>query len=131
RADDLANADIYDKARVAITEKYSRERALLEEKNNREIAELHIATTIDEVEKIAAIREAAIRSAQADELLGVKTAQEAARARALADFNAAQAYADVAQRNAQALADAEIAITKDEEAKIYLIRDEAVRQAEA
>lgn len=130
RTADKNNADIYEKARVAIAGKYSHERAVLEEKNSQQIAELNIAVTTDELAKIAAIREEEFRRAAAQQRLGVISAAEAERARTLATFNAAQAYADLAERSERARSDARIAITKSQEQQIVLVRDEAVRQAE-
>jgi tape measure domain-containing protein len=129
-AADKANHDIYAKAKVAITEKYARERALLEEQNNQQIAEFRIATTIDEIERVQAIRDEEIRRAQAQQRLGVITAEQAEREKAAAIFRASQAFAELADRNARARAEAEIAITKSQERAIVLIREEAVRQAE-
>lgn len=129
-AADKANHDIYAKAKVAITEKYARERALLEEQNNQQIAEFRIATTIDEIERVQAIRDEEIRRAQAQQRLGVITAEQAEREKAASIFRASQAFAELADRNARARADAEIAITKSQERAIVLIREEAVRQAE-
>src|SRR6185436_10100070 len=129
-AENHENAAIYLKARVEITKKYARERALLEEKNTREIAELNIAMTTEEMARIEAVKTEEFRRADADQRLGLKTADEAARAKALATFTAGQAYADLAERNARAAAEKQLALTRSQEQQIVLIRDEAVRQAE-
>lgn len=129
-ASDVANSEIYAKAKVAITEKYARERALLEEKNLQEVAELRIATTVDEIERVQEIRDEELRRADAQQRLGVLTAEQAERARALALFRAAEGFDEIAERNAQARADAEIAITMSHEREIALTRDEAIRRAE-
>lgn len=127
---DKANADIYAKAKIEIHQKFARVRAALEEKSTREIAQLNIATTIDEMERIEAIKREEFRRSEADQRLGVKTAEEAARARALAEFHAANSYADLAERNARARAEAMLAVTRSQEQRIAQIRDEAIRQAE-
>lgn len=129
-AADKANHDIYAKAKVAITEKYARERALLEEQNTQQVAEFRIATTLDEVERVQAIRDEEIRRAQAQQKLGILTAEQAEREKAVAIFRASQAFAEIADRNARARAEAQIAISRSQEQQIMLIRDEAVRQAE-
>jgi tape measure domain-containing protein len=129
-AADRANHDIYAKAKVAITAKYARERALLEEQNTQQAAEFRIATTIDEVERVQAIRDEEIRRTQAQQRLGIISAEQAEREKAAAIFRASQAFAEIADRNARARAEAEIAITRSRERQILLIREEAVRQAE-
>jgi len=130
-ATDKENAEVYAKAKVEIQKKYARERALLEEKNVQGIADLAIATTIDETQKVELIREEAIRRANTAEKTGVATKQEAERARTLATFQAEKARAEIADRNDQARAEAAILLTQSAEERILLVRDESIRQAEA
>ncbi|MCZ2496438.1 tape measure protein [Xylophilus sp. Kf1] len=130
-AKDTANAGVYAAARVEIQKKFARERYQLEEKNSQEIAELNIATTTDEGLKVELIRAEAMRRADAGEKAGITTHAEAERARTLATFNAEKARADLADRNTKAQAYLSIANAKSQEQRIVLIRDEAIRQAEA
>ncbi|UST52959.1 tape measure protein [Comamonadaceae bacterium OTU4NAUVB1] len=130
-ATDKENAEIYAKAKIEIQKKFARERALVEEKNVQGIADLNIATTIDETQKVERIRDEAIRRANVAEKTGSATPEEAARARKLATFQADKALGELADRNDQARAEAAILLTQSEEGRILLIRDEAIRQAEA
>lgn len=129
-AQDWENAGVYQRARVEIVRKYARERAQLEEKTSQEIADLNIAITIDETAKIEAARAEEFRRADAAVKLGTKTFEEGERAKTLAAFQAAQATADLAERNARARAASTLTQTKSQEQRILQIRDEAVRQAE-
>ena len=127
---DKANAATYGAAKIEIQKKYARERALFEEKNLQGVADLAIATAIDETEKVERIRDEAIRRANAAESTGSATPDEAARARKLANFQADMAMGEIADRKAQARAEASILLTQSAEERILLIRNEAVRQAE-
>lgn len=130
-AEDVTNAAIYAKAKTAIVAKYARERAVLEEKTAGDVAAMNIAMITDEAAKIEAVRAESFRSADAAEKLGVKTHADAERAKSLATFIAAQQQEALGERNAKARADAQLAITRSQEQKIALERDEAVRQAES
>lgn len=129
-AKDAGNASVYAQAKVEIHKKFARQRAELEDKTASEIADLNIAITTDEAARIEMIRAEAVRKATAAEKLGTVTHEQAERARTLATFNAEQARADLAERNAVARAETALAFTTSEEGRILQVREEAVRAAE-
>jgi len=129
--DDVANAEIYAKAKNEIIKKYARERALIEETAQEQISDLNIALMLDEAAKIDAIENEAVRRAQARAKLNLITQAEADRQVTLTHFQAAQARAALDDRNARASADALITITQDQETRIGLVREESLRSAKA
>lgn len=131
QAEDKNNGNVYAAARLEILKKYARDRQLLEEKNLQDIADLNIELTTDQEAKVEAIKVEAIRRANAAEKLGTMTTAEAARAITRAEFEAGQQRAAIAEQAAQTRAEANIAATVDELTKIDLIRQEAMRRADA
>lgn len=129
QAEDKSNHEIYAKAKVEITKKFARERGMVEEQEAQQTAELRISTITDEAERIAAMRDEAFRRADSLERKGIITAEQAERAKVSALIGARASFDDLAERDAQARAARELAITKDESAKIDMIRDEAIRHA--
>jgi hypothetical protein len=129
--EDKDNAAVYAAARAEIVKRFARERALLEEQTTQEIAEANIQTTTDEAMRIEMIRVESVRRAEAAEKNGVMTHAQAERAKSAATFTAEQSRADLTERNARARADAAIVSARSTEQQIQLIRDEAIRQAEA
>jgi len=125
--EDTKNADIYGKARAAIAEKYARERAVLEEGYAKETAAFRIAITEDETTRITMMRDEAIRSAVADEQLGVKTAQQAAQSIYLAHYDAEMKLRDLRDRNAVATFDRNMAEARDIQTRIKLTEEETIR----
>ncbi len=130
-AEDKNNQKVYAAARHEIVKHYAKERALLEEHYAQEIGDHLIATTTDAEAKIEATRVEGIRRAAAAEKLGTMTHDEAERAKTLATYNAAQARAALAEKLAQTQADTVIAATVDEMTRIDLMRQEALRRADA
>lgn len=128
-AADAGNADIYARARTAIVAKYARERALYEEEIAKETAAFRIAMVTDEEARVVAIRNEAIREADAAVKLGVKTFEQGEQAKILAAFHANQALDDLAERNVRARFEGQVATTRDTERRILLIREESIRQA--
>lgn len=129
-AQDRDNAGVYAKAKVEINKKYDKERALFAEQAQQQVGDLNIELTTEEVSKVEAIRAEAIRRAGAAERLGVVTTEQAARQRVAANFEAEQSIKEIRERQTQALADALIDITKSQEQKITLTRQESIRQAQ-
>lgn len=129
-ATDKANAGVYAQAKAEIIKKFARERAQVEEKTAQETADMYIKMTTDEAQRIEMVQAEAIRRANVAENLKTITHAEAEKQRTLATFEGEQARADLAERNAKARAERDIALTTDVEGKIYAIRDEALRQAE-
>jgi tape measure domain-containing protein len=131
RVADGKNAEIYEKAKSAIVAKYARERSILEDKELQAAADLKIATTTNETERINALRDEAFRRADAGVKNGVITHAEAERQKTLATFNAEQARLDIQERDERARSDARITLAASSERRIKFVRDESVRQAEA
>ncbi|KTT17966.1 tape measure protein [Pseudacidovorax intermedius] len=130
-AEDKNNQEIYAKARVEIQKKYARERAKLEEQTLRQVADLQIELTRDADQKVAMIEAEALRRADASERLGIATASEAERARTKAKAQAQLEREKLSDREAQASADLAITAATDELTKIDLMRQEAIRKAQA
>ncbi|MEJ2800648.1 tape measure protein [Comamonadaceae bacterium PP-2] len=130
-ADDKANAEVYAKARVEIVKKYARERASDEEQTTQEVADLNIGLITNAEAKIAAIRDEAIRRANAGVQLGAHTVEQAERAKTAAIAQAERERAALQERLSQTQADNNIAAAVSEVARIDLIRQEAFRSADA
>lgn len=128
--DDKANAEIYAKAKVEIVRKFARERARLEEQNTQEIADLNIQLMTDQEAKIAAVRDEAVRRADAAVKLGQQTVEQAERAKTAAIAQAERERAALQERLTQTISDNNIAATVNEVARIDLVRQEAFRRAD-
>lgn len=128
--DDKANAEIYAKAKVEIVRKFARERARLEEQNTQEIADLNIQLMTDQEAKIAAVRDEAVRRANAAVKLGQQTVEQAERAKTAAIAQAERERAALQERLTQTISDNNIAATVNEVARIDLVRQEAFRRAD-
>jgi len=127
RAEDKNNAAVYEQARVEIKKKYARERGVVEEQEAQQIAELRIASMTDEVERIAALRDEAFRRADSLEQKGIITAAQAERAKVAAMIAARESFDERSERDAQARAARELAITRDQSAQIDMIYEESLR----
>lgn len=118
-------------ARKSIRAKAANDIAAIEEKIEAQTNEMRLAVMRDGEAKIEAVRVESIRKINEAEKTGALNAEQAALSRQKAEQDAGNARADLAERNARAEAEARIAVAKDEEEKIRLIRDEAIRQAQA
>lgn len=130
-AQDVANRATYEKAKVAITEKFARERRLLEERTAEEVGAFNIAMTTGVEAKIDAIRSEAFRSADAQVRLGVITFAEGERKKTLAVAQGAEQRAALQERHTQTIAETAYAAEVDAIRRIDLARQEAYRRADA
>lgn len=115
-------------ARNLIHAKYASERLAISEKEIQDEASARISMTLDESARVLAIREEAIRKADAAEKAGTATAAQAARERVLARFVADQQIAAIADKQAADRAEAAIALAGTEVQRIELVRTEALRK---
>lgn len=131
RADDAANSATYAKAEIEIRKKAARDRAALEEQNAQEIAAANIQTMVSQEARIVAIREEAIRRADAAVKAGTRTVEQAERDKTVAIFNAEKEQAELRERLAQTNADNAINATTSEVGRIQMIWGEAFRRIDA
>lgn len=131
RAEDAANAAIYAKAEIEIRKKAARERAALEEQNTQDIATFNIQMMTSQEAKIVAIREEAIRRADAAVRAGTKTTEQAERDKKLAVETSLREQAALSEQVQQQIADNTIAITTSEIGKIEMGYAEAYRRINA
>lgn len=115
-------------AKTLIHARYAAERIAITEKEIQDDASARISMTLDESARVLAIREEAIRKANAAEKAGTATAAQAARERALARFVADRQIAAIADKQAADRAEIAVALAATEAQRIELVRAEALRK---
>lgn len=124
------NAAEAEKAQALIATDYAQKRAAVAEREQAAESSMRIKMIQDEEGRIQAIRDEAIRAADAGVKTGAISAQQAARDKALAEFEAQkglQALQEKAMQDASAL---RVALARDAEERIALAMDETIRRAD-
>ena len=125
------NSKEAEKAKSLIATEYAQKRAALAERDQAAESSARIKMIQDEEERIRAIRDEAIRSADAGAKSGAISEAQAARDKAVAEFDAAKALDGLQEKRQQDAAALRIALARDAEERIAATQDETIRRAEA
>lgn len=125
------NAAEAEKARGLIATDYAQKRAAVAEREQAAESFMRIKMIQDEEDRIKAVRDEAIRAADAGVKTGAISAAQAARDKGLAEFEAARALDGLQEKRQQDAAALRIALARDAEERIAATQDETIRRAEA
>ena len=106
---------------------YAQKRASVAEREQAAESSARIKMIQDEETKIAAIRDEAIRAADAGVKTGAISAAQAARDKGAAEFEAAKALGGLQEKRQQDAAALRIALSRDAEERIAATQDETIR----
>lgn len=124
------NAAEAEKARALIATDYAQKRAAVAEREQAAESSMRIKMIQDEEDRIKAIRDEAIRAADAGVKTGAISAQQAARDKALAEFEAQKGLQTLQEKSMQDASALRVALARDAEERIALAMDETIRRAD-
>lgn len=124
------NAAEAEKARGLIATDYAQKRAAVAEREQAAESSMRIKMIQDEEDRIKAIRDEAIRAADAGVKTGAISAQQAARDKALAEYDASRALQGLQEKAMQDASALRVALARDAEERIALAMDETIRRAD-
>lgn len=124
------NAAEAEKARALIATDYAQKRAAVAEREQAAESSMRVKMIQDEEDRIQAIRDEAIRAADAGVKTGAISAQQAARDKALAEFEAQKGLQALQEKSMQDASALRVALARDAEERISLAMDETIRRAD-
>lgn len=125
------NAAEAEKARGLIATDYAQKRAAVAEREQAAESSNRIKMIQDEEDRIKAVRDEAMRAADAGVQTGAISAQQASRDKALAEYDAQKGLQALQERSQQDAAALRIALARDAEERVALAQDESIRRADA